>query len=531
MPAISFHGRNFIGYSKSAEGSELFTAVNPASGLPLPAPFHTATDGEVDRAVRLAKASLQIPVYFAQRVDFLEAIATNLAELDDNWLDIARKETGLTRERLVSERTRTIDQLRLFARLVAEGSWVDARIDLADPRRAPIPKPDFRRMLTAIGPVAVFGASNFPFAYSVAGGDTVSAFAAGNPVIVKGHPAHPGTSELAASAIVDAAKAIGMPDGTFSMLHGGNHVGIGLIRHDDLAAAGFTGSVAGGRALLVAAGARARPIPVHAEMGSTNPVFLLPDALEARGSQIAVDLAQSVCLGVGQYCTNPGLVIGIEGPDLHSFRESLSKQVIQAPPGVMLTAGIHHKYLADVERWEHFGANSAHPIQGLDLPGTRVGSSVYEISAKSFLANHQLTDEVFGPATLLVICANRSELLAIANALPGQLTATIHGELTELKSYSDLIHSLSACVGRLIFNGYPTSVEVTLAMNHGGPYPASSDVRFTSVGTAAIYRFARPLCYQNAPDEQLPLELQNSNPRKIKRLVDGIYTAAALPAK
>jgi NADP-dependent aldehyde dehydrogenase len=418
--------------------------------------------------------------------------------------------------------------MRLFSTLVADGSWVNARIDLGDPDRRPTPKPDLRRMLTAIGPVAVFGASNFPFAYSVAGGDTASALAAGCPVIVKAHPAHPGTSEMTALAIEKAAIAVDMPEGIFSMLHGGNRVGIALIRHPGLAAAGFTGSLQGGRALMIAAASRSAPIPVHAEMGSTNPVILLPEALEIHWDSIAENLALSVTNGVGQFCTNPGLIIAVASPSLNRFKEKLASLISEVTPGVMLTADIKGRYSLGLEWWTQNGAEAIVSADRTEAKGARSNTAFFETTAKLFVTKHKLSDEVFGPATLLIVCSDRSELFDIARALTGQLTASIHGEPDELVRYADLINIVTARVGRLIYNGFPTGVEVNPSMTHGGPFPATSDSRFTSVGTAAIYRFARPVTWQNAPDPQLPLELQNSNPLNVRRLVDGEFTSSKI---
>ena len=526
---MNLHGQNLIGFNTSSQGDTSYQGVDPASQKELDTNFADATEAEINRAVQLAAEAFETYKHAAPetRADFLEAIAGGLEAQRDAIVQRTNAETALGETRLNGELGRTTGQLRMFAELVREGSWVDARVDPGDPEREPQPKPDVRRMLAPLGPVAVFGASNFPLAFSVAGGDTASALAAGCPVVFKAHPAHPGTSELVGRVISEAAKEAGLPDGTFSLLHGRSHeVGTALVRHPAIRAVGFTGSLKGGRALFDAAAQRPTPIPVYAEMGSINPVFLLPSALSERAEEVAAGLAGSVTLGVGQFCTNPGLVVGIAGDDLDTFTKEVAAQIEKVQPGTMLYEGIRKTFDEETARWQ--GASYVEVVGSsadTDSQDNAQGapSYVFTTSARTFLDQPNLHEEVFGPSTLVVKAADRAELLEVARALEGQLTATLHGQANELSDYGDLISTLQDRVGRLIFNGFPTGVEVGHAMHHGGPYPATTDARSTSVGTAAIYRFAKPVCYQDFPQEVLPPELQNDNPRGILRLVDGAY--------
>lgn len=523
---MQLHGLNLIG-SETTGGATTFRGVNPATSQPLDPPFHEAGEAEVDRALRLAESAFQDFRHLgvARRAAFLSSIAAKI-EGDDALLTRANEETGLPLERLRGERGRTVGQLRLFARLVEEGSWVGARIDRADPNRKPVPKPDLRRMLIPLGPVVIFAASNFPLAFSVAGGDSVSALAAGCPVVVKAHPAHPGTSERVGVIIQAAARESGLPAGVFSLLHGRSHeLGAALVKHALTRAVGFTGSLRAGRALFNAAAARPEPIPVYAEMGSTNPVFLLPGALTERGKQIAEGLRQSVTLGVGQFCTNPGLIIGLENDATGQFIEHLAGQMTESIPGTMLYAGLRDSYDAGVQR---FGALAGVRVAGrsrtaADAIKTQAVPTLFATDAQTYLASHALREELFGPASL-VVTGGPDALQQIAATLDGHLTATIHGTAKDLEEHRDLVAILERKVGRLIFNGYPTGVEVAPAMQHGGPYPATTDARTTSVGTAAIERFVRPICYQDFPQPALPEELRDGNPRNIRRLVDGAWT-------
>ena len=458
------------------------------------------------------------------RARFLRAIADELLGLGDQLLECARAETALPLTRLQAERLRTVNQLRLFAEYIEEGSWVEARIDTADPARAPLPKPDVRRMLIPLGPVVVFGASNFPLAFSVAGGDTAAALAAGCTVVFKAHPAHPQTSDLVASAIARAAHMTDMPAGVFSLVHGQSYeVGLALVRHPLTQAVAFTGSLRGGRALFDAAAARPVPIPVYAEMGSINPVFLLPSALEERGAAIAQALAQSITLGVGQYCTNPGVIVGVHGDGMERMVEQLAEHIRVSAPGTMLYDGLLQNYTTLLERAR---------TKGIDVVASAPAASacaqptLLATDAARFIEDSELREELFGPASLIVLGSTIAELERVAEALEGQLTASIHGTADELRVHANLVDILQRKVGRLIFNGVPTGLEVCHAMHHGGPYPATTDSRTTSVGTASITRFARPICYQDFPDSSLPLSLQNANPLGIWRLINGSLTRA-----
>lgn len=523
---MELNGHNFIGYTPMYQGKETFQAVNPATSEDLDPPFFEATEDEIDQALKLAEQAFSQyrQTGAEKKAEFLRRIAKEIEDLGDTLIERIVAETGLGAERIKGERTRTVGQLEMFADLVEEGSWVDARIDHAIPDRQPVPKPDLRRMLIPIGPVAVFGASNFPLAFSVAGGDTASALAAGCPVVFKAHPAHPGTSEMVARAILKASEEAGMPSGIFSLLHGTSHrVGLTLVRHPFTKAVSFTGSLKAGRALFDAAAARPEPIPVYSEMGSINPVFVLPKALKQRGEAIAQGLVQSVTLSVGQFCTNPGLIVGLEDEASQRFIKRTSELIMASPAGTMLYPGICKSFTEGVQEFKK--------VSGVQLAGeskaeadsakTEAGAAVFTTDTTTFLNSPKLSEELFGPATLVVKGNSKDELLEIARSLEGHLTATIHGDEEELEEYRDLISILENKVGRLIFNGFPTGVEVCPSMQHGGPYPATTDVRTTSVGTAAIYRFARPIAYQNFPQSALPLELQDGNKLNIWRLVGG----------
>ena len=443
---------------------------------------------------------------------FLERIADLIVAAGQELILTCAEETALSVDRLLGERTRTANQLKMFADRVREGSWVDARIDTPLPDRKPIPKPDLRRMLMPIGPVAVFGASNFPLAFSVAGGDTASALAAGCPVVVKPHPGHPRTSVLAAAAILNAAKDCQMPEGAFAMIEDASvEIGLDLVRHPSIRAVGFTGSTRAGRALFDAANSRPQPIPVFAEMGSLNPLFVLPAALRKRWEPIATGLAGSVSLGTGQFCTKPGLVIAQQSEALGQFTARLGEELAKAPKGRMLNAAISKR----------FGESLSKAKDYLRAEG---GAYLLVTDEKKFSEESILHEEIFGPATLLIQCENSNELIKLAADLDGQLTATIHAEPEDEALSGRLLRVLQEKAGRIVWNSYPTGVEVAPSMHHGGPYPATTDSRFTSVGTAAIQRFARPVCYQGLPQELLPAELQNSNIRKIWRTINGTLT-------
>jgi 2,5-dioxopentanoate dehydrogenase len=526
-------GANFIGSRESRAASRGFRARNPATGRTLTPAFAEATADEVDAAARAAESAFEpfAGLPSARRVAFVRAVAEHLFALGDLLLERAQAETALARPRLEGERARTASQARLFADLVEEGSWVDARIDRAQPDRTPAPRPGLRRMLVPLGPVAVFGASNFPLAFSVAGGDTVSGLAAGNPVVVKAHPAHPGTSELAARAILEAAAETGMPDGVFSMVHGRKtDVGRALVTHPAIQAVGFTGSFGGGKALFDAGARRPHPIPVFAEMGSANPVFVLPDALATRGEEIAKALAASVTLGCGQFCTNPGLTLVASGDASPAFVSRLGALLAEAPAGTMVHAGIKDAYDAELAAVAELPGVSVAARSAARGPNaaTEAQPALLLADAAAFAARDRLGREIYGPVTVVVRCGSKDELLASARRLEGHLTATVHATERDLAAYPELLPILARKAGRVVLNGAPTGVEVSHAMHHGGPWPATTDPRATSVGTAAILRFARPVCFQDVPDAALPEELRDANPRGIWRLVDGRPTRDGL---
>lgn len=507
-------GTSIIGSSRGARGGETLQGFNPATGGHLLPIYHSAALAEVDHAAELAHAAFATysQTTGPERARFLRRIAENIEALGDALLSRANAETALPEPRLRTETARTCNQLRLFAELVEEGSWVDARIDHDDRDRKPLPKPDVRSMLRPLGPVVVFGASNFPLAFSVAGGDTASALAAGNPVIVKAHRAHPGTSELVGLALSEAVSSCELPEGIFSLLYdAGTQVGTALVKHPLIKAGGFTGSRAGGRALFDAASSRPEPIPFYAEMSSINPVFILPGALRESSDQLAAGLHASVTLGVGQYCTNPGLVLLADNEHSDAFVKKLGELMSDTAEQTMLTPAIRTNYRNGVSaRMNH------------EAVKTIGESALFKTTATDFLAHPELAEELFGPSTLVVVYTD--QLLELVNALEGQLTATIHGTEDDLRANADLIRLLETKAGRLVFNGFPTGVEVCHAMVHGGPYPATSDGRYTSVGTRAIFRFTRQVCFQDFPDSTLPAELKDENPLNIRRLVDGEIT-------
>jgi len=518
-------GKHLIAGKSIATGTDVFQATDPVSGVALPTSFAEATPEEVASAcVQAAAAAADYAAISAEaRATFLESIADEIMALGDALLERCNQETALPLGRLTGERGRTVNQLRLFAKVVREGSWQDLRIDPAQPDRKPFPRPDLRQMQIPLGPVGVFGASNFPLAFSVAGGDTASALAAGCPVIVKGHPLHPGTSELVGTAISRAVASCGLPAGVFSLVQGRtNAAGAALVQDPRITAVGFTGSLRGGKALYDLAVRRDVPIPVFAEMGSVNPVFLLPEALDQDRGQLATGLANSLNLGVGQFCTNPGVVMVQNGPAADRFLVALADQIKSYSAGTMLGDGIRSAYQAGVDRL------GKHPkVKQLETSASaeerQVGAYVFTTTATDFLADHSLEEEVFGPTTLVVLADEKADLLRIANQLSGHLTASLFGTPTDLANHQSLVTSLTRKVGRLIFNAFPTGVEVSNAMVHGGPYPATTAVQSTSVGTAAIRRFSRPICYQGFPAAALPPALKDENPEGLLRLVDGVW--------
>ena len=519
MPEII--GHNYIGGSRSAAGSTFLQSHDASSGEALPYAFVQATASEVDAAAQAAAAAYpafrSLPA--SRRADFLDAIAAQLDALDDAFIALVTRETALPTARIQGERGRTSGQMRLFAQVLRRGDFYGARIDRALPERQPLPRVDLRQYRIGVGPVAVFGASNFPLAFSTAGGDTSAALAAGCPVVFKAHSGHMATAECVANAILRAAEQTGMPKGVFNMIYGAG-VGEVLVKHPAIQAVGFTGSLKGGRALCDMAAARPQPIPVFAEMSSINPVLVLPEALQVRGEKIARELAASVVLGCGQFCTNPGLVIGMRSPQFDAFSAHLGALMADQPGQTMLNAGTLASYAKGVQ------ALLAHPgvthLAGRTQQGNQAQPQLFRANVSLLLnGDPLLQEEVFGPATVLVEVADKAELQRALQALHGQLTATLIAEASDLQAHGDLLALLEQKVGRVLFNGYPTGVEVCDAMVHGGPYPATSDARGTSVGSLAIDRFLRPVCYQNCPDELLPDALKDGNPLGITRLVDG----------
>lgn len=520
-------GRSLIGFREGRGSGDPLYATDPTTGQHLEPGFIPATAEEVDLAARLAAEAF--PLYSRitgrARAEFLRMIAAKIESIADDIVERSRRETALPQARLQGEIARTCAQLRLFAQVAEEGSWVEARIDHADPGRKPAPKPDIRSLLRSLGPVVVFGASNFPLAFSVAGGDTASALASGNPVIVKAHAAHPGTSELVGQMIRDSVRECGMPEGTFSLMFGsGNQVGAALMKHPLVKAGGFTGSRTAGRILMDIASSRPEPIPFYAEMSSTNPVFILPGALRERGEAIAAGLHTSFTLGAGQFCTKPGMVFFPQGNDARPFTQKLRELVNGSSTFHLLTHAIHTAYDSSLaERKADASVRLVAEPHATNEAGFAADAALFETDAAAFIGSH-LDEEIFGPTTLLVGHSNRDQILEIARSLEGHLTATIQGTEQDLRDFADLVAILEGKVGRLVLNGFPTGVEVCHAMVHGGPYPSTSDGRSTSVGTRAIFRFTRPVCYQGFPDEALPKELQERNPLGIWRMVNGQMT-------
>jgi NADP-dependent aldehyde dehydrogenase len=518
------------GEAREGTGEE-FSGFDPATRTRLDPAFHSASLEDVDLAATLAGEAFAIYGKHSGREKgrFLRHIALGIEGIAVELVERAHRETALPEKRLQGELARTANQLRLFAQLVEEGSWVNARIDPAQPDRAPLPRADLRSLLRPLGPVVVFGASNFPLAFSVAGGDTASALAAGNPVIVKAHSAHPGASELVAQVICRGAKECGLPAGVFALLFGsGAQIGAALVKHPKVKAVGFTGSLSAGKSLMQMAAARPEPIPCFTEMSATNPLFVLPEALVTRGAQIAEGLFASFTLGVGQFCTKPGLVYLPRNEAADKLVASLVDRVNQATASPMLTETICRSYKSGVTERQGHGAVELLAQTDSGAGAGHVFPALFQVSGNDLLRDGELAKEIFGPSTLIVRYADRSELIALAHALEGQLTATLHGTDADIATFADLVAILEHKAGRLVVNGFPTGVEVSNAMVHGGPYPATSDSRFTSVGTQAILRFARPVCYQDFPQAALPDELKNENPLGIWRLVDGALTRDAL---
>jgi len=520
-------GKNYIGNQQSAKGNKTYKTFNPQLNIENEYVFTEASQVEIDEAVELAtNAFKEFRTISGQRkAEFLNAIADEILALNDELIQVYCSETGLPEGRAKGERGRTVGQLRSFAVLVNEGSWVKATIDSAEPDRAPIPKSDIRKMFVPLGPVVVFGASNFPLAYSTAGGDTAAALAAGCPVIVKSHPMHAGTGELVASAIVKAAEKTGMPDGVFSNLNSsGIEVGVQLVQHPKIKAVGFTGSIRGGRALYDLASKRKEPIPVFAEMGSVNPVVILPEALKKQGGSLAKTYASSITLGTGQFCTKPGLLLAIKGEGLTRFINYLSDEILRIEPSCMLHPNIVGAYERNKQKAMSQSDLTLVADYDLDIKSNYARQTVTTVEGITFLENRTLHQEVFGPFSMVVQCENAEELETIISRLEGQLTGTIIAEDDEAINYTGVIETLRNRVGRIIYNGVPTGVEVCPAMQHGGPYPASTDSRFTAVGIHSIKRWVRPFSYQDWPNNLLPNELKNENPLGILRCVNSKQT-------
>jgi NADP-dependent aldehyde dehydrogenase len=523
-------GQHWIDGRWTAGGEETFDALNPATGETVAPPFAEASNNEVDAATSAARGAFLV---VREReslwpAELLDAIATQIEELGDELLERGEAETALPRARLTGERARTCAQLRMFAQIVREGSWVEAVIDRADPNRQPLPKPDLRRMLVPRGPVAVFGASNFPFAFGACGGDTASALASGNPVVVKGHPSHPGTSELFATAVGAALEQCQLPAGLFALLQGRRHeLSAWLVKHPQIQAVGFTGSQRAGRALFDLAAQRKSPIPVFAEMGSVNPVVILPAAAHERADQIAKDLAASMLMGGGQFCTKPGVILVVADSE-QRFINALAREVQAGSQVTMLSGALRDSFSERAVAIASVGGVKT-LVSGKASDHARHAPALFETTAETFLREPKLHDEAFGPGGLVVDCKNAKEALACIESLGGNLTGTMHvGKNEDHALAASILRTLDGTVGRVVVNGYPTGVEVGRAIVHGGPYPATTDSGTTSVGSAAIRRFVRPVAYQNTPQELLPPALRDTNPLGIMRLVDGNWTDQAI---
>lgn len=528
MPLL---GHNWIASTREKGAGHETRGFNPSTGAALEPAYPSATAEQIERACAAASAAFDSyrETTPDARAGFLDAIADHILALGAELIERGTAETGLPRARFEGERGRTVGQLRLFADVVRTGDYLDVRIDPAMPDRTPAPRPDLRLRNIPLGPVVVFSASNFPLAFSVAGGDVASALAAGCPVIVKAHGAHPGLSELVASAIAKAVEATGMPAGVFSLLYGpGTEIGTRLVSDPRIKAVGFTGSRGGGMALVKVASERKEPIPVYAEMSSINPVILFPGALKARGNAIGEAFVAAMTIGVGQFCTNPGLVLAVAGADLDSFFEGAGVAIEAASPATMLSPGIHRAYEAGVAAYVQHPAVNVR-AQGAEGTGFQARAALFETTAAAFSKHSDLADEIFGPASLVVRCEDADELASVLERLEGQLTAALHIEPTDYPGAKSIIPILERKAGRVLVNGFGTGVEVSHAMVHGGPFPATSDSRSTSVGALAINRFLRPVSYQNLPAELLPPALQDNNPQNLRRLVDGETALARNP--
>lgn len=505
------------------EGPTVLRSIDPSTQQPIDQAFPIATTTEIDAVATEAYRAWKVYKQCSgkNKAVFLRTIADEIDALGYALIQRAMEESGLPEGRIKGERGRTCNQLRLFATLVEEGSWVNATIDEALPDRQPLPRTDIRKMSVAVGPVAVFTASNFPLAFSTSGGDTASALAAGCPVIVKAHPSHLGTNAMVAQAISNAVAKCNLPKGVFASVVGAIETGQELVSHPLVKAVGFTGSFKGGKALFDLANNRENPIPVYAEMGSNNPIFILKEKLKSEYMTLATTIANSVNLGAGQFCTNPGILVIQKGKASDLFLERLTAEFSKLESATMLNEGIYRTY--------HTGKKHCIQSNGVSVLFERTISTnewkgepaVAAVPASFFLRNKDFQEEVFGPFTLVVLCEDDHELSSVANSLQGQLTATVMATNAELDHWTELVDTLSQKVGRLIFNGVPTGVEVGYAMHHGGPFPATSNGKYTSVGTDAIQRFVRPVAFQNMPDKLLPDALKPNNPLQIWRTVNG----------
>jgi alpha-ketoglutaric semialdehyde dehydrogenase len=504
------------------------SATDPSTGAKLSPAFGGATKDDLERACALAWAAFDTfrEAPLEARAVFLETIAEQILALGDDLVVRCMAETGLPRGRVEGERGRTVGQLRMFAGVVRNGDFLEARVDVAQPERLPLPRVDLRLRNIPLGPVAVFGASNFPLAFSVAGGDTASAFAAGCPVVVKAHSAHPGTSALVGLAIQRAVTQCGLPEGVFALLFdSGRDIGQGLVADHRIKAVGFTGSRGAGESLMKIAAARKEPIPVYAEMSSINPVLLFPHALANRGAAIGKAFVGSLSLGAGQFCTNPGLLLAVEGEGLDAFLAAAQEALGVQAASTMLTPGIHKAYVAGVEALAS-NAAVATVARGLEGGFGQGQAGLFSTTAAAFSADPALHQEVFGATSLLVRCPDVASMLAIVESLEGQLTAALHIDEGDFADARAVLPALERRVGRILVNGFGTGVEVGHAMVHGGPFPSTADGRSTSVGSLAIFRFLRPVCYQDMPDALLPAALANANPLALNRRVDGKLTLA-----
>lgn len=503
-------GKNYIGGRLAAAGNSTFRTFDPKRNEPNADEFIEATPQEIDEAAELAWEAFRkyrnLPG--EQRAAFLDAIADGILELGQDLIDMYTRESGLPEGRANGERNRTVFQLRSFAERIRTEHWRGNTFDAAQPDRTPVPKPDLRKTVIPLGPVAVFGSSNFPLAYSTAGGDTASALAAGCPVVVKVHPMHAGTSELVATAIIEAACTTDMPNGVFSSLNGAIATGQQLVNHPRIKAVGFTGSIAGGRALFDLASRREEPIPVFAEMGSINPVVITPEAIARRGGELARTYAGSITLGTGQFCTNPGLLLLISDEYTAGFIAKLAEETVAIAAQTMLHPDIREKY--ETKRQEVLALDGVEEAgrYARSLGANEAASVIATVSGRDFLGNPRMHQEVFGPFSLAVQCRDEDELIAIIDGLEGQLTGTLIAGENDSMDLPGIVDALQQRVGRIIYNGVPTGVEVCAAMQHGGPYPASTDSRFTAVGVHAINRWVRPISFQAFPTSLLPDHLK-----------------------